>query len=282
MAKSLICPRALSDEGLHRLLADDVPGGDLTTETLAIGACAGRVEFRARGAMRVCASEEAVRMFELVGAGAVLHVPSSSGVEAGTLLLEATGSAATLHQAWKVAQTLMEWASGIASSAAEIVAAAAPVAVACTRKNVPGTKAMSVKAVKAGGAIMHRLGLSETLLLFAEHRLFLDESPQETAARLRRAQPERKITVEVGSVAEALVWARAGAGVLQLEKFSPGELDACRQGLRQEGLAAVLVAAGGVNAGNAPAYVAAGADLIATSAPYSAPPRDVQVRFFRA
>ena len=44
----------------------------------------------------------------------------------------------------------------------------------------------------------------------------------------------------------------------------------------------VLVAAGGVRVDNAADYVAAGAALIATSAPYQAAPRDVQVRFFRA
>lgn len=272
----------LSEHDLYELLADDVPAGDLTTEALAIGNARGHVSFHARGAMRVCGSEEAVRLFQIAGATARLHVASATTVEAGTLLLEAEGAAGALHRAWKVAQTLMEWSSGIATAAAAIVAAAAPVAVACTRKNVPGTKAMSVKAVKAGGAIMHRLGLSETLLVFAEHRLFLDETPPQTVSRLQRSQPERKLTVEVASVEEALQWARAGAGVLQLEKFLPEAVADCRAQLAAEGLRAVLVAAGGVRADNAAAYVAAGADLIATSAAYTAPPCDVQVRFTRA
>lgn len=274
--------RCLSDHALSELLADDVPAGDLTTEALAIENMRGQVSFHARGAMRVCGSEEAVRLFQLAGATARLHVASATTVEAGTLLLEAEGAAGELHRAWKVAQTLMEWSSGIATAAAAIVAAAAPVAVACTRKNVPGTKAMSAKAVKAGGAIMHRLGLSETLLIFAEHRLFLDEPPQHTVARLRSLQPERKLTVEVASIEEALLWARAGAGVLQLEKFSPEVVADCRRQFAAEGLSAVLVAAGGVRADNAAAYVAAGADFIATSAAYTAPPCDVQVRFARA
>jgi len=275
-------PCFLSDHALSELLDDDVPAGDLTTEALAIENMRGQVSFHARGAMRVCGSEEAVRLFQLAGATARLHVASATTVEAGTLLLEAEGAAGELHRAWKVAQTLMEWSSGIATAAAAIVAAAAPVAVACTRKNVPGTKAMSAKAVKAGGAIMHRLGLSETLLIFAEHRLFLDESPQHTVARLRGLQPERKLTVEVASIEEALLWARAGAGVLQLEKFSPEAVADCKARIAAEGLGTVLVAAGGVRADNAAAYVAAGADLIATSAAYTAPPCDVQVRFARA
>ena len=39
-----------------------------------------------------------------------------------------------------------------------------------------------------------------------------------------------------------------------------------------------LAAAGGINAANAAAYAQAGADIIVTSQPYVARPRDVQVR----
>lgn len=277
--------RALNDLDLCRLLDDDTAGGDLTTASLAIGHQPARLEFRARQAMTVCASEEAQRLFELAGAQARLHLHSGQRAEAGELILEATGSAASLHQAWKTAQTLVEWASGIASATAAIVAAAGGVRVACTRKNVPGTKALSIKAVKAGGAIMHRLGLSETLLLFAEHRLFLDASPAHTIAQLKRAQPEKKIIVEVAGLQEALRWAEAGADVLQLEKFTPEAVAACRRALFELGAASarpLLAAAGGVRADNASAYVAAGADLLVSSEPYTAPPQDVQVNFLPA
>ena len=271
---------ALSDEALSRLLAEDVPFGDLTTESLGLQRRPGRLEFHARGVMTVCGVEEAVRLFELAGADARVIVLSGAVAEDSALLLTAEGSADALHRAWKTAQTLMEWASGIASGATALVRAAAPVPVACTRKNAPGTKALSIKAIQAGGAIMHRLGLSETLLIFAEHRRFLDEPPSATIARLRTRQPEKKIVVEVTSEDEALTWARSGSDVLQLEKFTPAALSACRTRLEAEGLLPVLVAAGGVRVDNAADYVAAGAAMIATSAPYSAAPRDVQVQFF--
>jgi molybdenum transport protein len=214
----------------------------------------------------------------------MLAAPSGNALQVGDLILEATGTATQLHAAWKTAQTLVEWASGIATATAEIVAAANGVAVACTRKNVPFTKSLSVKAVLSGGATMHRLGLSETLLIFAEHRLFTNEAPAQTVARLRRGQPEKKIVVEVGSVQEALVWAQGGAEVLQLEKFTPEALSACRKALDTLGAVprTLLAAAGGVRAENAAAYVSCGADLLVTSAPYTAPPRDVQVNFDRA
>jgi molybdenum transport protein len=274
----------LNNSQLQALLDDDVPCGDLSTLALRIGAQPAQLEFRARQSMTLCATEEAMRLFELAGAQARLELASGSHADAGDLLLQAQGSAASLHRAWKTAQTLVEWASGISTATAAIVAAANGAAVACTRKNVPGTKALSIKAVLAGGGIMHRLGLSETLLVFAEHRLFLNESPAQTIERLRQAQPEKKIVVEVANVDEALHWAQAGCDVLQLEKFTPDTVATCRLALASATSQhqPLLAAAGGVRADNAAAYVAAGADFLVTSAPYTAAPKDVQVTFGRA
>lgn len=275
--------RTLHDAQLCALLDDDVPSGDLTTESLGISAHAAQLSFRARQPMRLAAMEDAARLFELAGVCAQVVRPSGAQVAAGELLLQAQGRAGSLHRAWKTAQTLVECYSGIASATAAIVAAAQGVPVACTRKAMPGTKALSAHAVKAGGGIMHRLGLSETLLIFAEHRLFVDATPAQTVADLRRTQPEKKIVVEVADVDEALRWAEAGADVLQLEKFSPAQVQACRAALQAGTWPStprpLLAAAGGVKADNAAAYVAAGADLLVSSAPYTAPPRDVQVDF---
>jgi molybdenum transport protein len=274
--------RVLNDQQLFDLLSEDVPFGDLTTQALGIGQQTARIEFSARQPMTVAATEEAARLLELAGARAQLLAPSGSQLQAGGLILQASGEAGHLHQAWKAAQTLVEWASGIATATASMVAAANGVPVACTRKNVPGTKALSIKAVLAGGGTMHRLGLSETLLLFAEHRLYLHETAARTVTRLRRCQPEKKIVVEVSDGAEALVWAAAGADVLQLEKFTPQAVAACRASLDGAALAVrpLLAVAGGLRADNAEAYVAAGADLLVTSSPYAAPAKDVQVRFY--
>lgn len=272
---------ALTDDELARLLSDDVPCGDLTTATSGIGDCAARLAFRARDAMVVCAIEEAARLFTLSDAKVVLHAQSGQAASKDDLLLEAEGSAEALHRAWKTAQVLVEWASGISTATSAIVRAASSVPVACTRKNVPGTKALSVKAVRAGGAIMHRLGLSESLLLFGEHRLYLNEEPALTVARIRRAEPEKKLVVEIGSVDEAIIWAKAGAEVLQLEKFTVDALAECRNRLDRAELRVVLAAAGGINAVNAADYVRAGADMLVSSAPFTAPPMDVQVTFYQ-
>lgn len=274
---------SLPDDALIRLLADDVPFGDLTTTALGLNAVAAVMTFSARQTMTVACSEEAVRLIQLAGGTATCLQATGQRVAAGTPLLTAHGSAAALHHAWKVAQTLMEYASGMATATTTVVQAlrqqGLSTPVACTRKHFPGTKGVSVKAVRAGGAVMHRLGLSETLLVFPEHLALLP--PDQWAARLahaRQQHPETKLVAEVATVEQALTLAHLGADVIQLEKFSPEAVAQCRAALHAQGLQMCLAAAGGIQAHNAVAYARAGADVLVTSWPYLAPPADVQVR----
>jgi molybdenum transport protein len=278
---------ALSGE-LEALLADDVPFGDLTTAALGIGRMPGLMTFNARGPMVVAEVESAAALLALAGCtGVEIHAHSGDELVAEAPILSASGPAAALHRGWKVAQTLIEAWSGVASATRAIVSAAravAPeIAVACTRKNTPGTKSFAARAVQAGGASMHRLGLSESVLVFPEHRVFLGEEPLAGCVqRLRRAAPEKKLAIEVKSVAAALEACAAGFDVVQAEKFSPADIAALVAAVKGGRLASLVAAAGGVNIENAAEYARAGADILVTSMPYFARPRDVAVRIAAA
>jgi molybdenum transport protein len=271
---------------LERLLEDDVPYGDLTTEALGIGKIGGIMHFSAREPMVLALAEDAAGIIELAGGEVKLFAGSGAVLGQGAPILAARGPAAALLRSWKVAQTLIEIWSGVASETRAIVDAARSVApqisIACTRKSVPGTKRFAVAAVKAGGAVMHRLGLSETVLVFPEHRAFLgDVRLFESVERLRRAAPEKKLVVEVTSIDAAVAAAVAGFDVIQAEKFSPAEIAALVK--RTTSMASArahpaIAAAGGINATNAASYAEAGANIIVTSSPYLAKPKDVQVR----
>lgn len=273
----------LADPALQLLLNEDVPYGDVTTEALGIGAADGELTFLARASMVVCGTEEAARLFELSGATASVTAPCGSRASAHAELLTARGDASALLLAWKVAQNLVEWASGIASAAARLVAAVRQaghsIPVACTRKAFPGTRYLSSKAVVAGGATLHRLGLSESLLVFPEHRLFLKDQPGnlEWISDLRAKERERRLTVEVTTIEQACTFAVAGAEALQLEHLSAAAVAECRALLGTLGLRPLLLAAGGVTEANAGDYARAGADVLVSSAPYQAPPADVKV-----
>jgi len=273
------------DDELLAILRDDCPYSDITTEGLGIGGAAATLRMTARQDMVLCGVEEAVRMFALMGASAKAAAASGAAVAAQGLILEAAGEARALHRTYKMAQTWMEILSGIATATRAIVTAAhrgnPHCRIACTRKHMPGMKRMAIRAIEAGGAAPHRLGLSDYLLVFNEHRVLLDDAValKDHLARLKRSAPERRLTAEAHGVDEALLLAKAGADVLQVDKLSPEDVAELRAKLSAVALGVVLAAAGGVNASNAQAYAAAGADILVTSAPYYAPPRDVKVTF---
>lgn len=267
---------------IERLIAEDVPAGDLTTETLAIADRPARMTFKARGAMTVAGVEVAAQIVRACGADVLSHLNSGARREAGDMLLIAEGRAVALHKAWKASQTLTEILSGIATAARAVVDAVEAVnpdvRVACTRKTFPGARRLSQIAVRAGGAILHRNGLSETILVFPEHRAFLNGEPfSAIAKRLKRGAPEKKIVIEVVSLDEAREAIEAGFDAIQLEKFDlDGVAHAAAMAAKTE-KPPLVIAAGGINPDNAAAYVRAGAGLIVTSWPYTARPADVKV-----
>ena len=273
---------ALTTEELEKLLREDPPYGDLTTEALGLSGRAGTIRFDARARMVVAAIEEAAAILRLAGVSISRCARAGDIAARGDCLLEGAGPAEGLLRAWKVSQALVEIWSGVATGARAIVEAAAAsrpeIVVACTRKNVPGTKALAIAAIKAGGAVPHRLGLSETIVVFPEHRVFQPAADMaQMARRLKAWAPEKRTVVEVNSVAEAVVAARAGFDVIQLEKFSPEAVRAVAAARAQQLAPPILAAAGGIHPDNAAAYAEAGANILVTSWPYTARPADVAV-----
>jgi molybdenum transport protein len=267
---------------LEAILAEDTPHGDLTTEALGIAARPGVMCFSARDPQVVAGIEIARELIELCGGRVETFATDGDLVAPGAELLRAEGPAEALHRAWKSAQTTMELLGGIAGAAREVVEAATVegrrVPVACTRKTFPGVRRLQAAAIRAGGAIVHRAGLSETILVFAEHRAFLGDEPLSALVeRLRAGAPEKKLVIEVATPDEAAAAAEAGFDVIQLEKFTPAAVAETAERVKPHRPAVVLASAGGISPVNAGAHVAAGADLLVTSWPYGARPRDVQV-----
>ena len=179
----------------------------------------------------------------------------------------------------------MEYCSGISTRARAMVDAAQAVNPACqvvtTRKHFPGTKTLALYAAQAGGALVHRTGLSESILVFDLHRVFTDPALLKDIDALRVRDPERKIAVEAGSLEEALTFARSGADIVQCERFTPEEVRLLKSALLQEKYRTLISAAGGVNAANAADYAAAGADFLVTTAPYFGRPADIKMQIER-
>ncbi len=117
-------PPQISRARLERLLFDDAPHGDLTTDTLGITDRPGQMRFTAREPMVAALTADAGYILEFAGAKVTLCAEDGQRLDTGAEILRAEGSAGALLRGWKVAQTLIETWAGVATAARSIVEAA--------------------------------------------------------------------------------------------------------------------------------------------------------------
>lgn len=264
-------------------ISEDVPYLDLTSEVLGVADQAGEMEYYTREEC-VLAGTDVVRCIARnLGCEVVAVRFDGDRIAAGESFMTLRGPASALHQVWKVGLNTFDHLSAVATKTRQMVDAAHEANPRCeiltTRKSMPGAKDLLTAAVRAGGAWPHRLGLSETVLVFDHHIAFLGgfDAFVERLPEVKRRCVEKKLFVEAGEE-QARILARAGVDGIQFDKVPVGRLASLVEELRAIDSHLTLIAAGGINPGNAAAYAATGVDGLATTAPFSAKPLDMSVR----
>ena len=271
-----------SDKELDDFLLEDIYRGDLTTRALGLDNVPARILFKRKNAGTVAGIRVAEKLLRKLDIEPQVYVQEGEVVDAGTVLLSAVASGDKLHQAWKVVQLVLEWSCGVAQYTADMIANAKVIhphaVVACTRKSIPNTRKLATNAVLAAGGHIHRQGMSETLLVFTNHRNLLEEPDNWLAIveRLRREAPENKITLEADNFSQFEQMLDAEPDIIQLDKWSVDDVKRALS-LVASGKKITLSVAGGVNKNNVADYAKLGIHLFITSAPYYAPPEDIKV-----
>ena len=270
-------------ERIDRFIEEDIPYIDLTSMILGIGDRPGRMEYFTREDCVLAGASVVERIMERIGCRVVERRADGSWLEAGETFFVVEGSAADLHAAWKVCLNVFDHLSGIATMTRKMVDAAHRANPRCevltTRKSMPGVKDLMTEAVMIGGAYPHRLGLSETVLVFDHHLAFLggfDAFIEKVPEYMARCI-EKKLFVE-SDVDHAMTLARAGVDGIQFDKVPVDELTRIVREIRAVNDHVTLIAAGGINAKNAEEYASTGVDGLATTAPFAAKPLDMSVR----
>jgi nicotinate-nucleotide pyrophosphorylase (carboxylating) len=256
---------------------------DVTGSLLPRGArFAGVVRAREDGV--VCGLPVAARVFEMLAeaSGAPAPdcfplVPEGARVRAEDAVLEIEGDARVILAGERTALDFLMVLSGIATCAALWQAAAGPaLRVLDTRKTLPGLRALSKYAVRAGGASNHRAGLFDSVLVKDNHiRAAGGIAVAVAAARAR--QPGLPVEVEADTAEQAAEAARAGADYVLLDNMDDTTL--------AEAVAAVRAAApvdarceteasGGITIERLSRLAALGLDRVSASALTMAPPLD--------
>jgi molybdenum transport protein len=272
-----------TDQEIDQLMTEDVPFYDLTTSLLRLENKPAKIQVSTREPTVVCCTEEVMKIFNKTGIQTTLFTPSGEHLEKDVKFLEGEGLSGNLFAISRTVENLLRYASGIATRTRMLVEKAheanPEIIVATTRKIIPYTRKIAIKAVKAGGATIHRFGLSESILVYKNHYDFLG-GLDNLGKRIKKQRAQtggKMITVEVNTPEDALKIAGTGIDVIQLDKFSPIDIRKLRKEISKSGAVIKLAAAGDIVLNNIREYALSGADILVTSWPYYGEPADISI-----
>ncbi len=236
------------DRILDAALAEDAPGGDVTTNLLFAPGETGTAVFRAKAAGVIAGLPVAERVFQRLDGAAhfTAHVEDGARVPSGTALARVTCSRRALLTGERVALNLLQRMSGIATMASQYAEAVAglPVRLLDTRKTAPGLRVLDKYAVRMGGVTNHRLTLTD-LAMIKDNHIKLAGGIAPAVARVRAGAPAGlRIEVECGSLDDVRAALAAGADIVMLDNM---DLATMRAAVALAGVRVELEASGNIS-----------------------------------
>ncbi len=268
---------------LERALAEDIGGGDVTTEATVPGPCPARGAFLAKQDLMVCGMPLLERLYQLADPEIVFRPRVRDGARVGpSLLAVVEGDARVLLRTERVALNFLQRLCGIATFTDNFTdeLAGTEARLRDTRKTTPGLRLLEKYAVKVGGGVNHRIGLYDEILIKENHaQLAGGVSAAVTKARQKYGN-RFPLQVEVRNqeeLREALAplsaGLEAGPDSILLDNMTPEQVRACVEITAGR---LPLEVSGGLTRENARAYAQTGVNYLSVGAlTHSAPAVDI-------
>lgn len=271
-------PRLMLEPLVRAALLEDLGrSGDITSQAIVPAQETSTLQLRARQPGVLAGLELARLAFELIDPAIAFSVECDDGtrLQPGDCIAQVHGSARAILTAERVALNFLGMASGVATATAQIADAIAhtQARVTCTRKTLPGLRAVQKYAVRVGGGRNHRFGLDDAILIKDNH-IAIAGGIRPAVERARAAAGHMvQIELEVDTLAQLQEALDLQVPVVLLDNMDIATLE---QAVRMVDGRAVTEASGRVNASTAPAIAATGVNLIAVGwITHSAPVLDI-------
>ncbi|MGA5363637.1 carboxylating nicotinate-nucleotide diphosphorylase [Streptomyces purpurascens] len=277
----------LADAGLDPVEIEDIAnvavqedlahGVDVTTVATIPEDAVATADFTAREAGVVAGLRVAEAVLSVVCEEELAierHAEDGDRVEAGQKLLSVSTRTRDLLTAERSALNILCRLSGIATAtrAWADTLDGTKAKVRDTRKTTPGLRSLEKYAVRCGGGVNHRMSLSDAALVKDNHVVASGGVAQAFQA-VRDRFPDIPIEVEVDTLHQLREVLDAGADLILLDNFTPGE---CEEAVAIVQGRAALEASGRLTLGNAKAYADTGVDYLAVGAlTHSSPILDI-------
>jgi nicotinate-nucleotide pyrophosphorylase (carboxylating) len=254
------------ERNVSAALAEDVGSGDLTAMLIAPEAHA-RARVISRVDATLCGTPWFDAVFRRIDPAVGIRWTARDGdrVRSDQVLCELSGPARALLTGERTALNFLQLLSAVATVASAYADAVAGTraAIVDTRKTIPGLRLAQKYAVRSGGAVNHRTGLYDGILIKENHIAAAGGIRPALEHAHRIAPPGVWTQIEVESLAQMEEALAAGARMILLDNF---ELDELRKAVRVNAGRAQLEASGGISLQNVRAIAETGVDRISIGA----------------
>jgi nicotinate-nucleotide pyrophosphorylase (carboxylating) len=256
---------------IQSALAEDIGDGDHTSLSTVPADAQGTAQLLVKDRGVLAGVELSLAIFNEVDP--TLHVnvfiPDGTWIEPGQVVLEVSGGSQSILKSERLVLNCMQRMSGIATYTRSLVdiLAGTRAKLLDTRKTTPNFRLAEKWACKIGGAVNHRYGLFDMILIKDNHVDFAGgiQAALAKAFSYNKSLPAPlAIEIEVRNETELdEVLAIGGVQRIMLDNFSPERL---RAAIRKIDGRFVTEASGGINEHTLRAYGETGVDYISVGA----------------
>ncbi|MEI1373117.1 carboxylating nicotinate-nucleotide diphosphorylase [Nostoc sp. UHCC 0926] len=272
MNSAVLPPWLVLDPLLRGWLLEDIGRGDRTTNTLLVeDVTLGKALWIAKASGIITGLPVAARVFQILNEKVSFVAVAVEGAwcEPGQVVAEIHGSLDALLMGERVALNLAMRLSGIATLTNIYVEKIAdlPAQLVDTRKTTPGLRLLEKYATAVGGAINHRMGLDDAVMIKDNH-IAAAGGIGEAITRIRSQIPyPLTIEVETESLEQVKEALQHNADIIMLDNMPVDMMSQAVQLIRQQDSWVKIEASGNVTLETIRGVAEAGVDYISTSAP---------------
>lgn len=280
-------PFVILDRSLQDWLIEDIGRGDCTTQNLfPSGTRQNHAVWSVKEKGVIAGLEIAARVFHLLDQSVSFKalVLEGEACQRGQPIAEIYGSFDALLTGERVALNLAMRLSGIATMTREYVEKIEdlPARLVDTRKTTPGLRLLEKYATRVGGAVNHRMGLDDAVMIKDNH-IAAAGGIGSAIARVRSHIPyPLSIEVETENLDQVEEALQHQADIIMLDNMSLDLMREAVQRIRQSSGRIKIEASGNVTIETIRAIAETGVDYISSSAPVTRSPwLDLSMRFVK-
>ncbi|MDJ0899653.1 MAG: carboxylating nicotinate-nucleotide diphosphorylase [Xenococcus sp. MO_188.B8] len=263
--------RIVLESLLRQWLLEDIGRGDVTTQGLLLSNHQGRAEWFIKENGIVAGLTMASQVFELLDRETIFTPTVAEGqfCSSGTKIAEIAGNIEALLSGERTALNLAMRLSGIATATKQYVEKIndLPAKLVDTRKTTPGLRILEKYATRVGGAVNHRLGLDDAVMIKDNHIRAIG-GIEKAIAIIRGSMPyPLTIEVETSSLDEVQDAIEHGADIIMLDNMSLEMMTQAVKNIRAVDRKITIEASGNITLERINAVAQTGVDYISSSAP---------------